>query len=52
MFVKLVVNALWTCCAQTVENAVYELGYVENAVDKSRLAARRLNRAARRKAAI
>lgn len=40
MFAKLVVNALWTHCAQTVDNAVYELGYVENAVDKSRLAAR------------
>lgn len=40
MFVKLAVNALWTHCAQTVDNAVYELDYVENAVDKSRLAAR------------
>ena len=40
MFAKSAVNALWTCCAQTVDNAVYELGYVENAVNKSRLAAR------------
>ena len=40
MFVKLAVNALWTHCTQTVDNTVYELGYVENAVDKSRLAAR------------